>query len=130
MGLTLSILELETQWRAIPAEEEPQAEDLIARAIATIRILIPSIDARVDADPNLLKVAQGVVIDMIKRSLGVNSDGQQVSSRMDVAGPYTTQLTFKTPSGNLYLLDSELALLLPRGGSRVGTIFTPPLRHR
>lgn len=130
MGLTLTIAELETQWRPIPDDEEDQANDLIARAIATIRVRIPSIDTRVDASPDLLKVAQGVVIDMIKRSLGVNSDGQQVTSRMDTAGPYTTQLTFKTPSGNLYLLDSEISLLLPRGGNGVGTIFTPPRRHR
>lgn len=129
MGLTLSILELETQWRPVPDDEEPQALDLIARAISTIRVRIPSIDARVDVNADLLKVAQGVVIDMIKRSLGVkNTDGQDVTSRMDVAGPYTRQLTFKTPSGNLYLLDSEIGLLLPRGGNGVGTIFTPPRR--
>lgn len=128
MGLELTIPQLETQWRAILPDEEGRAKDLIARAIATIRLRVPSIDDRVDKDPNLLKVAQGVVIDMIKRSVGANTDGQAVTSQMDVAGPYTRQLTFKTPSGNLYLLDNEIALLMPltSSRSRVGTIFTPP----
>lgn len=131
MGLTLTIAELEAQWRPIPDDQETKAAALITRALALVRLNVPSIERRVDANPDLMEVAKGVVIDMIKRALpadGNDSGGGEVSQHLRVAGPFTDQRLFKTASQNLYMLDREISLLSSRSGPRVGTIYTPPGR--
>jgi len=131
MGLTLSLPELEAQWRPIPDEQTEKAEALIQRAISLLRLRVPNLDTRVDENSDLMVVAKGVVIDMIKRALPADGDdtgGGEVSQHLQVAGPFTDQKLFRTASKNLYILDQELALLGRRGGRRVGTIYTPPGR--
>jgi hypothetical protein len=131
MGLTVSIPELEAQWRPIPDEQVAKATALIQRAISLLRLRLPGLDARVDENSDLMVVAKGVVIDMIKRALPADGDdtgGGEVSQHLQVAGAFTDQKLFRTASKNLYVLDQDIALLSRRGARRVGTIYTPPAR--
>lgn len=132
MGLIVTISDLEEQWRPIPDDQKAKATALIARAVAVLRVQIPSLDRRVDESGDLMLVAKGVVIDMIKRALpsdGDDAGGGEITQHLRVAGPFTDQRLFKTASKNLYVLDQEISLLSGRRSPKVGTITTPPARR-
>lgn len=111
--------DLEARWRPLTDAETATVGELLADAAVWLRTWFPDLDHRIDA--GLLDVRTAVMVScaMVKRAL-LASGHEGQSSGMDVMGPFTHQVAFRNPDGNLYVTAQEVTLL--RGGSPSGAV--------
>lgn len=119
MGVSYAeVADLVARWRPLTAAETATAEVLLADASAIIRAEVPGIAGRLIADPPTIdeELLRVVTCAMVKRAMLASVTGDGVSQQSQTAGPFSQQVTYTNPMGNLYLTKAERKLL--SGGSQ------------
>lgn len=102
------VSDIEARWRDLSTAEETRAGTLIDDASAILTQLV-DVDATDTQQAQLLKQ---VCCSMVIRAMSATeADTFGVSSASTTAGPYTQQLTYSNPSGDMYLTKLEKRLL-------------------
>lgn len=102
------VSDIEARWRDLSTAEETRAGTLIDDASAILTQLV-DVDATDTQQAQLLKQ---VCCSMVIRAMSATeADTFGVSSASMTAGPYTQQMTYSNPSGDMYLTKLEKRLL-------------------
>jgi hypothetical protein len=102
----------------------------VDKAERLLRAKVPSLQARVDADPvtepDLLGNVKDVVTAMVQR---VFRNPEGIRQRQETTGPFTGSVTFGGDQpGSLWVTDAELSMISPSGSNRGAfTIDTIPV---
>ncbi|MDD7465491.1 MAG: Gp19/Gp15/Gp42 family protein [Actinomycetaceae bacterium] len=99
-----TVQNLESRWRKLTDAESAQAEVLIADASDLIKVECPRWNTANDA--TLTRVTCAIVKRAMSKPLGIEA-AQGASSASMTAGPYSQQLSFSNPAGDLYLTKAE-----------------------
>lgn len=127
-----SVEELRSYWRILSPVETTRATVLLPLASDRLRMMAQragiDLDKKVQAEPggvyaSTLKFA---VMDAVKRAMQAPADLPPVNSYQQTAGPYSENITYANPTGDLYFKKSELALLGISGGQSLNSISTTP----
>ena len=102
-------------WRAMSAEEQRRAAQLLEIVSASLRAEADKVgkdlDAMAAADQNLAAVAKSVTVDVVARTLMTATDQEPMTQFTQTAGPYSATGTYLVPGGGLFIKRSELARL-------------------
>ena len=100
--------DLEARWRYLDTEEQTRASALLDDAA----VLLDSLVVVDPTDEHQADVLRVVSCSMVQRAMvAATSDAFGVSQATMTAGPYSQNMSFANPSGDLYLTASEKALL-------------------
>lgn len=99
-----TVEDLETRWRKLNDSETVQAQALINDASDLIQVECPRWSSANDA--TLTRVTCAIVKRAMSKPLGIEA-AQGASSASMAAGPYSQQLNFSTPAGDLYVTKAE-----------------------
>lgn len=113
MAAFAEVSDLEARWRPLSIAEDATAEVLLLDAASMIRAECPDIDGRLEADPPTLdpNIPLMVSCAMVKRAMLAGTGSDAVSQTSQTAGPFSQQVTYANPMGNLYLTKAERKLL-------------------
>lgn len=102
-------------FRPLSEEETVIATGLLLAASIKLRVRVPSIDERIEANPIWGEVAKYAVVAAVKRVLQNPENARQKS---ETTGPFTTSITVDSAvsSGALYLDERDLEGLVSSGG--------------
>lgn len=115
-----TVEELEARWRTLSAPERVRADVLLQDAAVRIDIECPPTIPVTD------EAARKIIsCEMVKRAMA-NPAGIGVTQYSETTGPFTDQVTYANPSGDMYLTKADRRLL--RCGSQVA--FTVPMVSR
>lgn len=113
--------DLKRRWKGYRDADEELATQLLADASLWIRAWVPDAAAyagKTDVADALTMVACA----MVKRAMA-NEDADGIESRSETVGPYSEQVAFRNPDGNLYMTKSEQSLLDGLcGGNTAGAV--------
>lgn len=121
-----NVSDVQTRWRTLAdSDEQNRVGELLTEASALLRILVPDIDTRADADPNVATLAKARVIDAVLRVL-TNPDGAK--QLQEASGPFSRSMSLDRGAASgvtgVFFNDAELVALQPRvaeiGSSYVG----------
>ena len=102
------VSDIEARWRDLSTAEEGRASVLIDDASAMLEQLV-DVDAYDAKQAALLKT---VCCNMVIRAMSASEADTFGASQMSItAGPYTQQMTYANPSGDMYLTKMEKRLL-------------------
>ena len=102
------VSDIEARWRDLSTAEEGRASVLIDDASAMLEQLV-DVDASDAKQAALLKT---VCCNMVIRAMSASEADTFGASQMSItAGPYTQQMTYANPSGDMYLTKMEKRLL-------------------
>ena len=101
--------DLAARWRGLSDAEEPVADVLLSDAAVWLRAWFPDLDSRVGASVDEQALVM-VSCSMVKRAM-LSSGREGQTSGMEAMGPFTQQVAYKNPEGNLYLTAQEADLL-------------------
>lgn len=106
-------------WQPLTTEQESLAEALLEQASTKLRVLVPTIDAQIEADVSGLKrsLAKAAVVNGVKRVLS-NPDGLLQETIDD----YTWRRDSAVSSGALYIDAADLVGLRVKTSRKWGTI--------
>lgn len=130
MALTpfATLAQLETFWKDIPDADEPRAEDLLILASNRLRLIAEDVgidmDYKVANSEAYASTAQWVVMEAVKRAMLTPTDLPPVDTFQQTAGPYSENVKYSNPSGDLWFKKSELASLGLYGRQTLGSIST------
>lgn len=102
--------DLEARWRPLTDAETVVATTLLADAAVWLRAWFPDLDARIASAAVDAQAPVMVSCAMVKRAL-IASGHEGQSSGMEVMGPFTRQVAFRNPEGNLYVTEQEVDVL-------------------
>lgn len=102
--------DLEARWRPLTDAETVVATTLLADAAVWLRAWFPDLDARIASAAVDTQAAVMVSCSMVKRAL-IASGHEGQSSGMEAMGPFTRQVAFRNPEGNLYVTEQEVDVL-------------------
>jgi hypothetical protein len=114
----------------LPAGSENRVQYLLDTVSARLRVLLPTLEARVATDDDTALLAKDIVVQAVIRRLP-GSSSQNVQSQTQTAGPWSTTVRYTTDTSQTFS-DEDLRLLggvpasLGAGGS-VGTIKLKPI---
>lgn len=115
-------------WKA--PDNETRALDLLTRASNRLRIIADNVgvdlDEKVNASPAYFSTAQWVVMEAAKRAMLTPIDAPPANSIQQTAGPYSENIVFTNPAGDLWFKKSELHDLGLYGTQRLTSISTVP----
>ena len=106
-----------SRWRPLSPDELALAQVWLDEASGLIRLRVPTVDARMVADPNYAAVVVGVIVRSVLRTMK-NPDGKSEEQIDD----YRYRRASAVADGSLYVSDTDLALLSPNGG--IGSAYT------
>jgi hypothetical protein len=119
--------DLSAFWKDVSAEAT-RANDLLKRASNRLRTIAAraefDIDARVNSDPAYFSTVQWVVMESAKRAMLTPIDLPPVDTFQQTAGPYSENIKYSNPSGDLWFKKSELAELDLNGKQTLTSIST------
>lgn len=124
--------ELQEYWRVLDASEISRATTLLKLASDRLRMLALragiDLDAKVKAEPNgvYASTLKFAVMDAVKRAMQAPADLPPVNSYQQTAGPYSENIAYANPTGDLYFKKSELALLGINGRQQLDSLSTTP----
>lgn len=99
-----TVSDLESRWRGLSEAEQARAEVLLADASALIRDTVPKWGQVSDQTLRVICCA------VVRRAMSVDVDlPDGVSSFNETAGPFSQQMSFANPTGDLYLTRAEKA---------------------
>lgn len=124
--------DLQEYWRTLTPDEINRAKILLTLASDRLRMMAQR--AGVDLDKKVLAEPDGVyastlkfaVLDAVKRAMQAPADLPPVNSYQQTAGPYSENISYANPTGDLYFKKSELALLGISGGQSLNSLSTTP----
>ena len=124
--------DLQEYWRTLSPDEVKRATALLPLASDRLRMMAQragvDLDKKVQAEPggvyaSTLKFA---VLDAVKRAMQAPADLPPINSYQQTAGPYSENISYANPTGDLYFKKSELALLGISGGQSLNSLSTTP----
>nr|DAP54875.1 MAG TPA: hypothetical protein [Caudoviricetes sp.] len=124
--------ELQEYWRVLDASEISRATTLLKLASDRLRMLALragiDLDAKVKAEPNgvYASTLKFAVMDAVKRAMQAPADVPPINAYQQTAGPYSENISYANPTGDLYFKKSELALLGISGGQSLNSLSTTP----
>lgn len=121
MGAFADVTDVEARWRPLTAGEKSRCKVLLEDASSLIRDTIPTWEEASAA--TLKRIACAVVVRAMNTPEQAGGGG--VSSVQVTAGPYSQQVSYSNPGGDLYLTRAERAALTG-GGRRAWSIDMTP----
>lgn len=117
-------------WRALTSEEDTRANKLLKLASNRLRTRADTLgidlDAKVNASPSYFENVQWVILEATKRAMLTPTDAPPANSIQQTAGPYSENIVFTNPAGDLWFKKSELSDLGLGGVQRLSSISTVP----
>lgn len=83
-------------------------------------------DARANASAAYFSTIQWVVMESVKRALLTPTDAPPANSTTITAGPYSENIVFTNPAGDLWFKKTELTALNLWGNQTLGSVSTTP----
>lgn len=114
--------DLETRWRGLTEEEQARASVLLGDASMWFKVWFRSfgdLDESAGADALLAEALKVLACSVVKRAMAVG-DFDGASGVEQSMGPFTANVTYRNPEGNLYLTKAEfgtIAVLLGQNPS-------------
>ncbi len=113
-----TVADLEARWRSLTEAEEAQASVLLDDAAAYLQALV-EVDPDDEVQAANLKM---VSCNMVKRAMSSSaSDAFGVTNATATMGPFSQQVAYANPSGDMYVSKSERAIL-GIGTATIGSI--------
>lgn len=117
-------------WKSLSADEITRANEVLKKASNRLRVTAENLDidldARVNASPAYFNTVQWVVMEATKRAMLTPNDAPPANSIQKTAGPYSENIVFTNPAGDLWFKNSELQDLGLRGAQKLTSISTVP----
>ncbi|WP_442972483.1 Gp19/Gp15/Gp42 family protein [Rhodococcus sp. BH5] len=106
-----TVSDLESRWRPLESAEAVTASALLEDAAVMIRAACPDVDVRIDA--GLLDPSVPVIVScrMVKRAMSAPDGFEGVSGFNQSAGPFSQNLSFANPAGDMWLGKPDRKLL-------------------
>lgn len=115
-------------WKTLTEAEDTRADKLLSLASNRLRTIANQqskvLDDLVNADPAYFQTVQWVVMEATKRAMLTPTDAPPANSIQQTAGPYSENITFTNPAGDLWFKKSELHDLGLYGNQKLGSIST------
>lgn len=124
--------DLQEYWRTLTPDETNRAKILLTLASDRLRMMAHragvDLDKKVQAEPGGVYVStlKFAVLDAVKRAMQAPADLPPINSYQQTAGPYSENIAYANPTGDLYFKKSELALLGISGGQSLNSLSTTP----
>lgn len=119
-------VDLTNFWKA--PDDATRANYLLKLASNRLRLLgednAVDVDARANASPAYFDTLQWVVMESVKRALQAPLDGQPAESFQQTAGPYSENIKYTNPTGDLWFKKAELSAIGLTGSSALYSIST------
>lgn len=110
-----TVQDVQTLWRTLTVAEQTRATALIPVICSSLRQeaakVHKDLDAMVNADADLAKVAKSVTVDVVARTLMTSTDSEPMTQVSQAALGYSMSGTYLVPGGGLFIKKSELARL-------------------
>lgn len=117
-------------WKSLTDDEKARANSLLKLASNRLRTQAGKVsidlDERVNADAAYFSNVQWVIMEATKRAMLTPMDLPPVDSAQLTAGPYSENIKYTNPSGDLWFKRSELADLGLYGNQSLDSISTVP----
>lgn len=115
-------------WRPLTASEQSRADTILPLASNRLRLVAENLGINLDEKVNNSEIyksnVQYVVMEATKRALLTPVDAPPANSVQQTAGPYSENITFTNPSGDLWFKNDEYALLGLKGNQRLNSLIT------
>jgi hypothetical protein len=115
-------------WRALSTDEKTRANSLLKLASNRLRTISDNyntnLDEKVNASASYFVTVQWVVMEAAKRAMLTPTDTPPANSVQQTAGPYSSNIVFTNPAGDLWFKKSELHDLGFYGNQRLNAIST------
>lgn len=125
-----TIEQFEAFWKPLEGADETRAETLLELASNRLRVIGSNvgvdIDAKAEASGAYASVLSWVVMEATKRAMLTPTDSPPANSIQQTAGPYSENIVFTNPAGDLWFKKSELHDLGLYGTQRLSSISTVP----
>lgn len=122
--------ELAAYWRTLTAAEISRATVMLNLASMRLRQIADQVsvnlDANIAASPVVASNAQWVVMEAVKRAMLVPMDTPPANQVQTTAGPYSENIVFTNPSGDLWFKNTELKALGLWGIQSLGSVSSTP----
>lgn len=122
--------DLSTFWKPITGDDVERANSLLKLASNRLRTLAGkrdiNLDTKVNADGAYFSNVQWVVMEAAKRAMLTPIDQPPVDTFQQTAGPYSENIKYSNPSGDLWFKKSELKELGIGGVSVLKGYSTSP----
>lgn len=117
-------------WRTLTSDEDTRADKLLGLASNRLRTIASrygeNLDTKVNNDPAYFQTVQWVVMEAAKRAMLTPTDAPPANSVQQTAGPYSSNIVYTNPAGDLWFKKSELHDLGFYGNQRLGSVSTVP----
>lgn len=117
-------------WKTLSGDEITRANEILKKASNRLRITADNLDidldAKVNASPAYFNTVQWVVMEATKRAMLTPTDAAPANSIQKTAGPYSENIVFTNPAGDLWFKKSELQDLGLQGLQKLTSISTVP----
>lgn len=103
--------DLAAYWRTLTPEEVTRADKLCVLASNRLRLIAQNVGVDLDEknqDQIYSSTLQWVVLEAVKRAMLTPIDAPPANSIQQTAGPYSQNIEFTNPSGDLWFKKSEL----------------------
>jgi phage gp36-like protein len=100
--------DLERRWPAASSKDGDVVEQRLDDASLWMRIWFPN--STTSTDPDTIAALEMVCCAIVKRSF-LNEDAEGRASTSEAVGPFSHQVAFSNPDGNLYVTKAEKELL-------------------
>lgn len=105
--------DLSVFWKSLTGDDVARANDLLKKASNRLRIRADNIDVdldgKVNASPAYFQTVQWVVMEATKRAMLTPNDAPPANSIQKTAGPYSENIVFTNPAGDLWFKNTELS---------------------
>lgn len=130
MSAFATVAELEAFWKSLEGADETRATSLLDLASDRLRVIGSNVgvdvDAKKEASGAYASVLKWVVMEATKRAMLTPTDTPPANSIQQTAGPYSENIVFTNPAGDLWFKKSELHDLGLYGTQRLSSISTVP----
>lgn len=111
-------------WKA--PDDTDRANYLLELASNRLRLIATNysidIDSKIAASYAYKSTAQWVIMEAVKRAILTPTDAAPANSIQETAGPYSQNIVFTNPSGDLWFKKSELSDLGLYGNQELGSV--------
>lgn len=119
-------VDLTNFWKA--PDDATRANYLLKLASNRLRLIAEGVDIDLDDkannNPAYFDTLQWVVMESVKRALQAPLDAQPAESFQQTAGPYSENIKYTNPTGDLWFKKAELSALSLNGSPQLYSIST------
>lgn len=125
-----TVAQFEDFWKQLSTDEETRALSILTLASNRLRMrgeqVGVDVQAKHDASEAYASTLQWVVMEATKRAMLTPVDAPPANSVQQTAGPYSSNIVFTNPSGDLWFKKIEMQDLGLGGIQRLSSISTVP----